>query len=236
MRLQGKVAVITGGGRGIGRTVALAYANEGASVAICARSASELHEAEAAIAKGGGQVLSVVCDVTRVEPVEGFVKKTLEAFGRIDILVNNAGVLTRRAPLKDVTIEDWDYVMAVNLRGPFLMTRAVLPHMLKKRQGGIINVSSGLGRMSLPGWGPYGVSKWGLEGFTRYLADELEGSGIQVNVVSPGMVRTKMTNFSGAPVETVIDLFVFLASDLSRRITGRSLDVGTWRSAVGLRG
>lgn len=235
MRLQGKVAIITGGGRGIGRTVALAYAKEGASVAICARSAPELQETEAVIAKVGGQALSVVCDVAQVEPVEGFVKKTLEAFGRIDILVNNAGVLTRRAHLKDVTIEEWDVVMAVNLRGPFLVTRAVLPPMLKRRQGSIINVSSGLGRMSLPGWGPYGISKWGLEGFTRYLSDEVSSYGIRVNTVSPGMVRTKMTNFSGAPVETVIDLFVVLASDASRGITGRSLDVETWRSAVGLR-
>ncbi len=236
MRLQGKVAMITGGARGIGRTVAEAFAKEGASVAICARTASELQETEDTIRREGGRVLALVCDVSRVEPVEAFVKQTLEAFGRIDILVNNAGVLTRRASLKDVTVEEWDYVMAVNLRGPFLMTRAVLPHMLERRQGSIINVSSGLGRMSLPGWGPYGVSKWGLEGLTRYLADELEGSGIRVNAVSPGMVRTRMTNFAGAPVETVIDLFVFLASDASRRITGRSLDVGTWRSAVGLRG
>jgi NAD(P)-dependent dehydrogenase (short-subunit alcohol dehydrogenase family) len=164
-----------------------------------------------------------------VASVGRLVEEVVASFGHIDALVNNAGILTPTVPLVDVAVADWDEVMRVNLRGPFLCCRTVLPHMIARRRGSIINVSSGLGRGSSPHYGPYATSKWGLEGFTRALAAEVRHTGVRVNSVSPGMLATQMTGFIGAKPESVTPLFVHLASDASRRMTGQALDAQGWR-------
>lgn len=233
--LAGKVAVITGGGRGIGQAVALAYALEGARLAFCSRTAEELNSTAAELLRLGVEVFSLPTDVSQAEQVNAFVDGALARFGRLDVLVNNAGVAHPQLSLRELSLEEWDRVLAVNLRGAYLVARAVIPHMVERKGGSIINVSSWLGRDALTGWGAYGVSKWGLEGLTRYLALELKPSRVRVNSVSPGYVATKMTNYGGAKPESVVDLFVYLASDASARITGQALDVETWRRELGIR-
>lgn len=229
MDLHGKVSLITGASRGIGRAVAEAYAAAGAALAICARSPGELEEAAAALRRGGASLVAVPADVSDQAQVERFVGEALKALGRVDVLVNNAGVPGPRGPLAEVTPDEWAAVVAINLTGPFLCSRAVIPAMRRQGGGSIINVSSWLGRNAMENWGAYGATKWGLEGLTRYLALELKRDRIRVNSVSPGMVATRMTNLAGDPPEQVTPLFVFLASDASRRMTGKALDAETWR-------
>ncbi len=233
--LEGKVALITGAGRGIGRAVALAYAREGASLALCSRTKKELEATEKAVAELEAACLSQPCDVSRAADVERFVERAIGVFRRIDVLVNNAGVGHRPASLLELSPEEWDEVLATNLRGAWLVARAVIPHMVRQRGGSVINVSSWLGRDAIVGYGAYGVSKWGLEGFTRYLSLELKSAKVRVNSVSPGFVATKMTNFRGGKPEDVTDLFVYLASDASASLTGRQLDVETWKRDLVLR-
>lgn len=223
--------MITGGGRGIGKAIALDYAREGARVAVCARTASELDETSGAIAALGARCLALECDVSEEEPVQRFVDLVARRFGRVDVLVNNAGVMTRPVPIADLEVPKWDYTIAVNLRGPFLVTRAVLP-LMRHRGGSIINLSSAIGRGAYANYGAYAVSKWGLEGFTQTLAAEVKSEHIRVNSVSPGYVATKMTGFAGGSVESVTEVFVFLASDEAEEITGRMLTAAGWKSEL----
>lgn len=232
-RLSGKVAIVTGGARGLGEAVARAYAQAGAHLVICSRTRPEVETTAEMLQASGAHITGLVADVSNPESVDLLVRRTVEAYGRVDILVNNAGILTSKRPLREVTVKEWDQTMAVNLRGPFLCVQAVLPAMVRQKGGSIINVSSGLGRSSVPGYGVYGVSKWGLEGFTRYLADEVGKHGIRVNSVSPGMLATKMTNFAGSKPESVVQLFVYLASDASKQVTGQALDAAAWRPPKG---
>lgn len=167
MELHGKVALITGASRGIGRAVAEAYAAAGAALALCARSAGELEEVAAALRQVGASVVTVPADVSDAAQVERFVGEGLRTFGRVDVLVNNAGIPGPHVPLAEVTPADWASVLAVNLTGPFLCTRAVVPGMRRQGGGSIINVSSWLGRNAMEDWGAYGAAKRGLEGLTR---------------------------------------------------------------------
>ncbi|MFQ5830828.1 MAG: SDR family NAD(P)-dependent oxidoreductase [Candidatus Methylomirabilia bacterium] len=230
--LQEKVAIVTGGARGIGRAVALALAREGAKLALCSRTAEELKAAAAELERLGAQVMARPADVSQPDHVAAFVDETVGRFGRLDVLVNNAGVGHPHVPLLELSVEEWDRVLSINLRGAYLMARASIPHMVRQREGSVINVSSWLGRDALTGYGAYGVSKWGMEGITRYLALELKPFGVRVNSVHPGYVATKMTNYGGAKPESVVDLFVYLASDASRGISGQALDVETWRQEL----
>jgi 3-oxoacyl-[acyl-carrier protein] reductase len=232
MKLQDKIAVVTGGGRGIGRAIALAYAREGAKLAICARTESEIHQVAADIRQNGGEAEAWGCDVSVQEPVETFVESVIEKFGRIDVLVNNAGVMTRPVPIIELEVRKWDYTMAVNLRGPFLMCQAVLPTMMKQRSGSIINVSSMIGRGAYGNFVAYAASKWGLEGFTQSLAAEVRSSHIRVNSVEPGVVATKLTGYSGSKPESVTDVFVYLASDEAKNVTGKMLSSSGWKSLI----
>lgn len=232
--LDGKVALITGAGRGIGKAVALAYAREGARLALCCRTASELETTAGEISSLGTRVVATTADVSQSEDVDRFVHRAIAELGRIDILVNNAGVAHPHVPLLKLPVDEWDRVLAINLRGAYLVARAVIPHMVERKRGSVINVSSWLGREPLSGYGAYGVSKWGMEGLTRYLALELERSNVRVNSVCPGYVATKMTNYGGAEPRSVVDLFVYLASDASSAVTGQALDVESWRRALGV--
>ena len=232
MKLENKVALITGGSRGIGKAVAAAFAREGAKLALCARSADELQQTVAELCRMKAEAQGWTCDVTMESSVKDFVHEAQRAFGRIDILVNNAGVMTRPAPMVELEVRKWDYTIAVNLRGPFLVTQAVLPFMLKQKSGSVINVSSTIGRGAYANFVAYATSKWGLEGFTQTLAAELRSSHIQVNSVEPGYVATKLTGYRGSNPESVTDVFVYLASDESKSVTGKMLSASTWKSQM----
>ena len=230
MTLNDKVALITGAGRGIGKAVAAAYARAGANLALCARTASELDQTVSELRSLKVQVEGWVCDVSLEEPVKEFVGAAQKKFGHIDILVNNAGVMTRPVPMTELDVKKWDYTMAVNLRGPFLITQAVLPIMIKQKSGSIINVSSSIGRGAYANFLAYATSKWGLEGFTQTLAAEARSSSIRVNSVEPGYVATKLTGYNGSKPESVTDVFVYLASDESKGVTGKMLSSAGWKS------
>jgi len=232
MKLENKVALITGGSRGIGKAVAAAFAHEGAKLALCARITDALQQTVAELHGMKAQAQGWPCDVTMESSVKDFVHEAQRAFGRIDILVNNAGVMTRPAPMVELEVRKWDYTIAVNLRGPFLVTQAVLPFMLKQKSGSVINVSSTIGRGAYANFVAYATSKWGLEGFTQTLAAELRSSHIQVNSVEPGYVATKLTGYRGSNPESVTDVFVYLASDESKSVTGKMLSASTWKSQM----
>ena len=232
MTLEDKVALITGGGRGIGKAVATAYARAGAKLALCARTASELEQSVSELRALKTEAQGWICDVSLEEPVKRFVAGAYEKFGRIDVLVNNAGVMTRPVPMTELDIRKWDYTMAVNLRGPFLVTQAVLPIMMKQKSGSIINVSSMIGRGAYANFIAYATSKWGLEGFSRTLAVEARSSNIRVNSIEPGYVATKLTGFNGSKPDSVTDVFLYLASDESGGVTGKMLSSSSWKSQV----
>jgi NAD(P)-dependent dehydrogenase (short-subunit alcohol dehydrogenase family) len=229
VKLKDKVALITGAGRGIGKAIALAYAREGARLAICARTESELHQTVREIHSLKVDAQGWPCDVSLEEAATDLVGSVVKAFGRIDVLVNNAGVMTRPVPISQLEVKKWDYTIAVNLRGPFLVTRSVLPVMMKQKGGSIINVSSMVGRGAYANFIAYATSKWGLEGFTQTLAAECRSSNIRVNSVDPGYVATKLTGYSGSRPESVTDVFVFLASDEAKGVTGKMLTSSGWK-------
>ena len=232
MKLKDKVAVITGGGRGIGQAIAQAYAREGAKLALCARSAAELDQTVKELRALDREAEGWICDVSLEEPVKDFMAGVHKKYGRIDILVNNAGVMTRPTPMTELDVKKWDYTIAVNLRGPFLVTQAVLPIMTKQKSGSIINVSSSIGRGAYANFIAYASSKWGLEGFTQTLAAEARSSGIRVNSVEPGYVATKLTGYHGSKPESVTDVFVYLASDESKAVSGKMLSSSGWKSQM----
>ena len=232
MSLKDKVALITGGGRGIGKAVALAYAREGVKLVICARTASEIEQSAGEIRRLGTECLGLVCDVSVEDSVATLVKDLENHFGRVDILVNNAGVMTRPVSLVGLEVRKWDYTLAVNLRGTFLVTRTILPLMFRQKNGSIINVSSTIGRGAYANFAAYAVSKWGVEGLTQTLAAEVRSHNIRVNSVDPGYVATKLTGYTGSRPESVTGVFVFLASDESRGITGRMFSSSGWKSQI----
>lgn len=236
MKLSGTVAIVTGAGRGLGRAVALRFVREGARVVICSRTPKDVEAVAIEIRRAGGEVLALKADVSQERDVDRLVAMTLSTFSKIDVLVNNAGVLTPKAPIDRVRVTDWDTTMAVNLRGPFLCIRAVLPHLRRQRHGSIINISSGAGKRAAPLWGPYAVSKFGVEGLTALVAEETRADGIRANAVNPGGTRTMMRAAAypeedpgqlPAP-EALTGLFVYLASDASRDVTGQSIQGRDW--------
>lgn len=192
MQLKDKVALVTGGGRGIGRAIALGYAAEGAQVAIAARSTAQLDEVEAAIAAQGGESLVVPTDLRVCAEVERLVQKTVERFGRIDILVNNAGVNPRGLFL-DATDEQWEQAWQINVMGVVRCCRAVLPIMRRQDSGNIINVGSGMGQVGHADLSVYCASKAALHGLTQAIAEEVWSEGIIANVLIPGPVRTELS-------------------------------------------
>jgi 3-oxoacyl-[acyl-carrier protein] reductase len=232
MSVKDKVALITGGGRGIGKAIAAAYGSAGAKLALCARTASELEQTVAELRSQKVEVEGWSCDISQEGPVQEFVAAAHKRFGRVDVLVNNAGVMTRPSPMTELDVKKWDYTMAVNLRGPFLVTKAVLPIMMKQKSGSIINVSSMIGRGAYANFLAYATSKWGLEGFTQTLAAEARSSNIRVNSVEPGYVATKLTGYNGSKPESVTDVFVYLGSDASRGVTGKMLSSSAWQSQL----
>jgi len=192
-RIRGKTVLITGGGQGIGKAAALAFAKEGAQVAICGRNPATLESAAKELRALGAAVVAEKCDVADEGQVADFIAAVIREFGAIDILVNNAGVLGPRGSLEKASAADWRATLEANLTGPFLMTREVMRvSMLKRERGVVINVSSGAGRRATAGWGPYAASKFGLEGMTQAWADETRGTKIRFYTLNPGPTATTM--------------------------------------------
>jgi 3-oxoacyl-[acyl-carrier protein] reductase len=195
--LHHKVAVVTGGSRGIGAAIARKLAAMAANVVICGRNQSELQRATSAINSQGGHCDSFVCDVADLASVEQFARGVFEKHGRVDILVNNAGIGSFSGPLHSLTPEQWDKVMNTNLRGVFYTIRAFAPKMIEQQSGDIINISSIASKNPLPNGAVYAASKWGLNGLTYSVAEELRGHNIRVSVVCPGSVDTDLSPHAG---------------------------------------
>lgn len=191
MKLLDKVAIVTGGGRGIGKATAFALAREGAKVVVGATTVTEIKGVAKEIKRENGQALAIPVDVTQKRAVENLVKKTIDAFGQVDILVNNAGVAIHN-PIAKIKEEDWDLNIAVNLKGTFLCTQAVFQHMCDRGTGHIVNVSSISGNNGHANGGAYCASKFGAIGFTEVTAVEGKPFGVKASVVCPGPVDTRM--------------------------------------------
>jgi 3-oxoacyl-[acyl-carrier protein] reductase len=244
MKLVGKVALITGGGRGIGEAIALAMAAEGAWLALAARTTGEVEQVAGQVQRAGGQAIPLTIDVSCPDDVQRMVNATLRHYGQIDILANAAGIYGPIGPAWEVDVDGWMRAMEINLGGTFRCCQAVLPCMIERRQGKIINFSGGGATSPLPRFTAYGVSKAAVVRLTETLAEEVRPFGIQVNAIAPGAVDTRLqdevlaagekagdlfqriqelraTGKGGTPRELAAQLAVFLASATSDGLTGR---------------
>jgi NAD(P)-dependent dehydrogenase (short-subunit alcohol dehydrogenase family) len=252
LRLKDKVAIVTGGGKGIGRAISLAFAAEGAIVVMAARDLSRMEDTAKEIQSNGGKADAIVTDIRYEDQVKKMVASTLDKFEQVDVLVNNSGIAGPTVNLADIDLNDWNDVMAINLTGPLICAREVLKPMIATRKGNIINISSEGGRSGYPMRGPYSVSKRGLIALTETLAIEAGEYGIRVNCISPGrvsgervehVVRAKAESLGLTNEEVMASITfdcslkrlvepsevaaaaVFLASDESSAITGHTLVV-----------
>jgi 3-oxoacyl-[acyl-carrier protein] reductase len=188
--LRNQVAVVTGAARGIGEAIANRLADMGATVVLTARDQARLAQVKTAIENRGGRAFVLACDLTDASAVGDLGEKVAKEHGRCDILVNNAGVGVLRKPLIDLPVEEWDQMMHTNLRAPYLMMRSLAPLMIAARSGHIINISSLAGKNVLPEGAAYSASKWGLNGLTYSVAEELRKYNVRVSVIAPGSVNT----------------------------------------------
>lgn len=240
-KLTGKVAFVTGGTSGIGEFTAKSFAEHGAKVIVAGRDEKDGTRIVKEIEEKGGQGLFVKLDITEKEDIKQSVEKTLDAFGTIDILVNGAGIHDSYDTVLDISEESYDQLMDINVKGPFLMTKEILPILLEKGKGTIINVGSQATFVAGPGGSAYVTSKHAIEGFTKQLAYDFGKKGIKANLIAPGFIETPMTEGieddrlkdilaqrAGKP-EEVAALAVFLASDESDYIQGTSIKIdGGW--------
>jgi len=230
MRLKNKVAIITGGGRGIGKALAFGFANQGATIVAAARTESEVIEVAEKVKQLGRESLGIVCDVSNEEEVKNLVAATINKFGKIDVLINNAGIGSMR-PVFATPLESFEKVLKVNLTGTFLCTKHVWQAMKNSGGGSIVNVSSLGGLVGYPLLTAYCASKWGQIGFTKACAEEGKKDNIRVNAIAPGKadtaIRSKIKEDKSKMLtpEDQVDACVFLASDESRYITGQVISL-----------
>ena len=250
--LEGRVAIVTGASKGIGRALGLRFAREGAAVVCAARSADAVRDTAAQAQKAGGRAIAVVCDASVEDEVRRLVAATLDAFGKLDTLVNNAGDGGPTKPVQDYTMEDWRYTIDSCLTSSYLCTRFAVPGMIKAGEGSIVNISSGAGRRGLPYRIGYCSAKAGQVGMTYGMALELAPHNIRVNCVAPGPVEgdridrviagqaqvrgisieaMRKAMIERSPLkrmvtaEDIVDATVFFASDMARNISGQVLAV-----------
>ena len=249
--LKGKVALVTGGTRGLGQGIAAGLVREGVSVVIGDISTIEIQDKAAQAADAGEQILSVKTDVSKKTDVEKLVQTAVDTFGKIDILVNAAGTI-RDNRFLEIEEEEWDLILDTNLKGIYLVTKAAVPHMISRREGKIVNISSRSGKDAQAGLSHYGASKFGILGLTQALAKELAEYNINVNAVCPGVIRTEMwekildtrSQREGVPKseiysrviesiplgrpqlpDDVANVVLFLCSEAARNITGEAINV-----------
>ena len=249
--LKGKVAIVTGGARGIGGSIVEGFAGEGASVAIGDILLDAARELAEKLAKSGAKVIAVKTDVTKKSDADNLIAAAMKEFGKIDILVNAAGV-TQDKMLADIEEADWDRILEINAKSVYLTTKAVMPHMMAARYGKIVNISSRSGKEGMPGLSHYAASKFAVSGFTQASAKELAPYDINVNAVCPGILRTDMwekildtrSARTGLPREEVwartmetiplkrpqvpediASVVLFLSSDVARNITGEAVSI-----------
>jgi NAD(P)-dependent dehydrogenase (short-subunit alcohol dehydrogenase family) len=244
VELEGKTAIVTGAGRGIGEGIAFVLAREGANVVLTARKMDEIAAVAKKIESQGGKALPLVSDVSRKTDVQAMAAATVKQFGSIDILVNNAGIEAHPTLAKDIPEEQWDRVLGVNLKGVFLCCQAVIPQMMKQGKGRIVNIASTAAvRMTFFGSVEYTVSKHGVAGLSQHLAWELADSHITVNTICPGGVLTPLMEEGTTPefrdklvkrlvplgrfctIEEIGEAVSFLSSDRAGMITGQMLAV-----------
>jgi len=254
LKLEDKVAIVTGSGRGIGKAIALAFAKEGADVVVLSRTQSEAAETATRVKALGRRALALKADVSKKEDVGRIVRSTVHEFGKVDVLVNNAGTLGPVGPAVDNDVEKWIKTVNINLIGTFLCSKMVLPIMINRRQGKIINLSGGGATGPRPRFSAYAASKAAVVRFTETLAEEVKEFNIQVNAIAPGALNTRMHDQvlavgeaagerelalsrrvkegRGTPFELPTVLAVFLASDESNGLTGRLISAvwDDWRN------
>lgn len=244
MKLENKVAIVTGAGRGIGQAIAVAFAREGARVILAARTRSQLEDTATRCREAGGTALPVVVDVASWEQVQHLVKTALEDSGQVDILVNSAGVYGPIGPTSEIDTAAWTRAVEINLFGPLYLCRAIMPHMMERRQGKIILLGGGGATAPLPNFSSYAAAKAGVVRLADTLAEELKEYNVQVNVIAPGLVDTQLqddvlaagsragsllhkikqareSGVGAVPPDLAAALAVFLASPESGKLTGK---------------
>lgn len=244
-RFTGKVVFITGAASGIGLATAVAFAREGAHVAIADRNEDALKRAVEDVRTAGGEVLAITCDVSKPDQIEAAITRTVETFDRLDIAFNNAGVENKAVPLAEIDLDEWDRILDINLRGTFVCMKHEIAQMLKQGGGVVVNTSSGAGVRGVAGGAAYVASKHAIIGITKSAALDYAKSNIRVNAVLPGNIETPMMDrFTGGDIQKAIDLepvgrlgkceeiaeaVLWMSSDLGGFVTGAAISVdGGW--------
>lgn len=244
-RFTGRVALVTGAASGIGQATAVAFAREGARVAILDRTADALQPTAEAVREAGGEGLVLACDIARSEQVEAAIAETVATFGRLDIAFNNAGVENVAAPVAEIALADWDRILDINLRGTFVCMKHEIAQMLRQGGGVIVNTASGAGIRGVAGGASYAASKHAVIGLTKSAALDYASANIRVNAVLPGNIATPMMDrFTGGDIQKAIDLepvgrlgrpeeiaeaVLWMSADLGAFVTGAAVSVdGGW--------